>query len=73
MSGFSDYERYDATGLADLVRRRQVSAADLLEAAIDRVQARNGAVNAVTMPLTTTRAPRSPRACPTGRSPVCRF
>ena len=51
MSGFSDYERYDATGLADLVRRRQVSAADLLEAAIERVQARNGAVNAVTMPL----------------------
>jgi amidase len=51
VSGFSDYERYDATGLADLVRRRQVSATDLLEAAIDRVQARNGAVNAVTMPL----------------------
>jgi len=40
VSGFSDYERYDATGLADLVRRRQVSAADLLEAAIERVKRR---------------------------------
>ena len=51
MSGFADYEQYDATGLADLVRRRQVSPTELLEAAIERVQARNGAVNAVTMPL----------------------
>ena len=51
MSGFAEYERYDATGLAELVRRRQVSPGELLEAAIERVEARNGAVNAVTMPL----------------------
>src|SRR3989449_229091 len=51
VSGFADYEQYDATGLADLVRRRQVSPTELLEAAIELVQARNGAVNAVTMPL----------------------
>ena len=51
MSSFVDYEQSDATGLADLVRRRQVSPTELLEAAIERVQARNGAVNAVTMPL----------------------
>src|SRR5882724_9491009 len=51
VSGFADYEQYDATGLADRVRRRQVSPTELLEAAIERVQARNGAVNAVTMPL----------------------
>ena len=51
MSGFADYEHYDATGLAELVRRRQVSPAELLEAAIERVEARNAAVNAVTMPL----------------------
>jgi amidase len=51
VSGFADYESYDATGLADLVRRRQVTAGQLLEAAIERVQAHNGAVNAVTMPL----------------------
>ena len=51
MKGFSDYERYDATGLADLVRRKQVTPGELLEAAIERVQARNPAINAVTMPL----------------------
>ena len=51
MKGFSDYERYDAAGLADLVRRKQVTPGELLEAAIERVQARNGAINAVTMPL----------------------
>jgi len=51
VKGFSDYERYDAAGLADLVRRKQVTPGELLEAAIERVQARNGAINAVTMPL----------------------
>jgi len=51
MSRFAEYERYDATGLADLVRRRQISPGELLEAAIERVEARNGAVNAVTMTL----------------------
>ena len=51
MSGFADYERYDALGLAELVRRKDVSPAELLEAAIERVEARNAAVNAVVMPL----------------------
>jgi amidase len=51
VSGFAEYERYDATGLAELVRRRKVSPSELLEAAIERVGARNAAVNAVTMPL----------------------
>ena len=51
MRGFADYEQYDALGLADLVRRKAVSADDLLEAAIERVEMRNPAVNAVVMPL----------------------
>ena len=51
VSGFADYERYDALGLAELVRRRRVSPGELLEAAIERVAARNPAINAVTMPL----------------------
>jgi len=51
VSGFAEYERYDATGLAELVRQRQVSPSELLEASIERVEARNAAVNAVTMPL----------------------
>ena len=51
MPEFVDYERYDALGLADLVRRKAVSPRDLLETAIKRVEARNPAVNAVVMPL----------------------
>jgi Asp-tRNA(Asn)/Glu-tRNA(Gln) amidotransferase A subunit family amidase len=51
MSGFADYERYDALGLADLVRRRRVTPTELLDAAIERVEARNGAVNAVVLEL----------------------
>jgi amidase len=51
VSGFADYERYDALGLADLVRRKAVSPEDLLDAAIERVEARNQAVNAIVMPL----------------------
>jgi Asp-tRNA(Asn)/Glu-tRNA(Gln) amidotransferase A subunit family amidase len=51
MSGFADYERYDALGLAELVRRRQVTPGELLEAAIERVESRNPAINAVTMRL----------------------
>jgi Asp-tRNA(Asn)/Glu-tRNA(Gln) amidotransferase A subunit family amidase len=47
MRGFDEYEDYDALGLADLVRRRKVSPDQLLEAAIDRVEARNATVNAV--------------------------
>ena len=51
MKAFADYERYDALGLAGLVKSGKVLPAELLEAAIERVEARNGAVNAVTMKL----------------------
>jgi Asp-tRNA(Asn)/Glu-tRNA(Gln) amidotransferase A subunit family amidase len=51
MSGFADYEHYDALGLADLVRRHLVSPLELLDAAIERVEARNAAVNAVVLKL----------------------
>ena len=51
MSGFADYERYDALGLAELVKRRLVTPDQLLDAAIERVEARNPVVNAVVMPL----------------------
>jgi Asp-tRNA(Asn)/Glu-tRNA(Gln) amidotransferase A subunit family amidase len=42
-----DYDQYDALGLAQLVRDRQVSPEELLEAAIARVERTNPAVNAV--------------------------
>jgi len=51
MNGFAEYEEYDALGLAGLVRRKEVTPLELLEAAIERVEARNPAINAVTMKL----------------------
>ena len=51
MGGFAEYENYDALGLAGLVRNKQVKPEELLEAAIERVEARNPAINAVTMKL----------------------
>src|SRR6266850_2585592 len=51
MRGFAEYEQYDALGLADLVRRKEVTPSELLEAAIERVETRNPAVNAVVMKL----------------------
>jgi amidase len=51
MQGFADYEKYDALGLAELVRRRQVTPLELLEAAIERVEQRNPRVNAVVIKL----------------------
>ena len=51
MSGFAEYEKYDGLGLADLVKRKEVSATELLDAAIERVEQRNPAINAVTMKL----------------------
>ncbi|MCC2657203.1 MAG: hypothetical protein K0Q76_2311 [Panacagrimonas sp.] len=44
---FDDYVRHDAMGLADLVARNEVSAAELLDAAIARADAVNPAINAI--------------------------
>ena len=51
MGEFAEYESYDALGLAALVRAGEVTPDELLEAAIERVEARNPAINAVTMKL----------------------
>lgn len=47
----SEYLAQDAVGLADLIRRRQVSALEVLEAALERTAATNPRVNAVTLSL----------------------
>ena len=47
MAGFADYETYDGLGLAALIRRREVSAEEVLETAIERIEARDPALNAV--------------------------
>ncbi len=44
---FKEYDDYDAVGLAELVRRRQVSPEELLEEAIARVEQRDSAFNSV--------------------------
>jgi Asp-tRNA(Asn)/Glu-tRNA(Gln) amidotransferase A subunit family amidase len=49
---FEDYRRHDAVGLAELVARREVSPADLLDAAAARMAEVNPQINAVTMDLT---------------------
>ncbi len=47
MISFDDYAAHDGLGLAALVKSRQVSPGELLEAAVDRITARNPALNAV--------------------------
>jgi amidase len=42
-----EYDRLDALGLAALVARREVTALELLEAALERADARNPALNAI--------------------------
>ena len=45
-----EYRRHDATGLAGLIRTREVSAAEVFEAFLSRVAAVNPALNAVVLP-----------------------
>src|SRR5690606_27090550 len=47
VSGFDAYGRHDALGLAALVRRREVQPVELLDAAIERLERVNPALNAV--------------------------
>ncbi len=48
---FKEYRQYDALGLAELIRNKQVTAEEVLEAAIARYEAVNGRINAVNTPL----------------------
>ena len=46
-----EYEDYDALGLAELVRKGEVTATELLDAAIARIEARDGDIGAVVIPM----------------------
>lgn len=46
-----DYAAYDALGLAELIRTRQVSAVELLDTVLERVDAVNPSLNAIVTPL----------------------
>lgn len=45
--GSSDYAQFDGLGLSERVRRGDVSPRELVEAAIERIERRNGTLNAV--------------------------
>ena len=47
MSSFPDYEQYDAAGLAQLIRNKEVSSTEVVEAAIERIEKYNPELNAV--------------------------
>ena len=51
MAAFDEFEDHDALGLATLIREGAITAAEVLEAAIARCEARNPALNAVVMEL----------------------
>jgi amidase len=50
MEAFPDYERYDATGLSELVRSKEIHPRELVEAAIGRIEERDPEINAVVYP-----------------------
>ena len=45
--GFAEYAEYDGLGLAELVRRGEVTPAELAEEAIERIERHDGTLNAV--------------------------
>jgi amidase len=47
MSSFSDYDKYDGLGLAELVQKKEVKPSELVEEAISRIEKLNPQINAV--------------------------
>ncbi len=48
---FPEYDDLDATGIAELVNKGEIKASEVLEAAIERAELRNPALNAITVDL----------------------
>jgi len=51
MSGFKEFDKFDGLGLADLVRKKEVTPSELCEEAIRRVEQVNPKLNAVITPM----------------------
>ncbi len=51
MKGFKEYDQYDGLGLAELVKKKKVSPAELCETAISRIEKLNPRINAVIHPM----------------------
>ena len=45
--GFAEYSNYDGLGLAELVKKKKVKPAELVEAAIEHIERHNAQLNAV--------------------------
>ena len=44
---FAEYSNYDGLGLAELVKKKEIKPAELVEAAIERIERHNPQLNAV--------------------------
>ena len=51
MAVLDDYETYDALGLAELVKKREVKPDELLDQAVERAEALNPTLNVITVPM----------------------
>ena len=51
MSGLPEYDQYEALGLAELVRKGEVTPTELCEETIDRIERLNPKINAVVTPM----------------------
>jgi Asp-tRNA(Asn)/Glu-tRNA(Gln) amidotransferase A subunit family amidase len=47
MAIFSEYGSYDALGLAELVRKKEVTPGELVDSAIESIEKQNPRINAV--------------------------
>ncbi len=75
MPGFSDYEKYDGLGLAELVRKKEVTALELCEEAFQRMDRINPKINAVIYRMEDAARTAAKGPIPQGRthSPGCLF
>lgn len=69
---FPTYADHDGLGLADLVAKGEVTPAELAEAAIERIEQHNPALNAVVFKGYDDARKAAAGACPTARSRACR-
>jgi len=51
MGGFKEYDQYDGLGLAELVKKKEISPAEICEEAITRIERVNPGLNAVVTPM----------------------
>ncbi|MGD2187569.1 MAG: amidase family protein, partial [Desulfobacterales bacterium] len=51
MRAFKEYDQHDGLGLAELVKKKEISAAELCEEAITRIERVNSTLNAVITPM----------------------